>query len=359
MNTNIQNLIKSFSPEKRKEIQDYVINNMSAEIRAATLHGSVTPDMQQDLEKIIIQYLEVHYPDDIKHTITQAKDEVEEQINDLVSKQLDLMASQPVEDISQNQNAVEAVVPVQEEPVVEEKQYNGFLINMGAKTRPMATVIPPQQTQTAQVVSPTQQITTPPVIQHTQVQAEVTQPQQPVPVAAPAPIPVVQQEQVDLYDSNDDENILGENTGYEQKHDRDNRIFGIQRKIYKLLALTDDDTSESYFRIVMVISGIMIFLGMWNLFNDFTTISSMKAFYYEKNGIYMRQLADFCQTSMSNIRQFQMCISDRQAELILNRRIDAVKDFLVIAAGFVILFISYFLKLNYRGRDAYLNREDY
>ncbi|WP_180099775.1 hypothetical protein [Acinetobacter sp. YH12153] len=349
MNANIQNLIRSFSPEKRKEIQDYVVQNMSAEIREATLHGSVSPQMQNELEGIIIKYLELHYPDDIKHTITQAQNEVEEQIGNLVNKQLDFMATQPVEETPQENNAVEEVAPVPEEAKT------SFLFNMGAKPRTYAQVIPPEQLQTIEAAKTAQEPVAPSAAHVNVEPAPVAQIQTPVP--APTPVAAKQAEDDLVYA--DDENLLGENTGYHQRHDHEDRFFGMQLKIYKLLALTDDESAESYFRIGMVIAAIMIFLGAWNLFNDFTTISSMQNYFYVKNPVYMRQLAEFCQTSMSNIKQFQDCVANRQADLILGRRLDAVKDFFVIAAGGVLFFIAYFLKLNYRGREAYLNREDY
>lgn len=346
MNSNIQNLIKSFSPEKRKEIQNYVLDNMSDEIRNATLHGSVTPNMQNELENIIIQYLELHYPDDIKHTISQSKNEVEEQINDLVSKQLDFMASQPIKESPQESIAVKAVEPIQEQPVANENTASSFLFNLGGKPRTYAQVIPPQQ--------PVQEQ---PQVAVAQTPVQEVQPQaSAAPVQAPAPVAQQQETNTEYFE---EENLLGENTGYNQRHDHENRLFGLQRRVYKLLALTDDETAESYFRIGMVIAAIMVFLGAWNLFNDFTTISSMQDYYYRKNSMYMRQLAEFCQSSMSNIKQFQGCVADRQSEVILGRRLDALKDFLVISCGGVFMFIAYFLKLNYRGRDAYLNREDY
>lgn len=341
MNTNIQNLIKSFSSEKRQEIQQYVIQNMNAEIREATLHGSVTPEIQKELEKIIIDYLNIHYPDDINHTLTQSKNEVEEQIGDLVNKQLDFIASQPVNNPPQNNAvAVEEVAPIQEQAST------NFLFNMGAKPRTYAQVIPPQQPQAVETTQATQEPVTSVPVQMNNSPAPV-----PTHVAAKQPEEETEYAQAD--------HILGENTGYNQSHDHENRIFGFQRRIYKFLALADDDSAESYFRIAMVIASIMIFLGAWNLFNDFTTISSMNDYYSTKNAVYMRQLAEFCQTSMSNIKQFQDCVADRQADLILSRRLDAVKDFFVIAVGGIFFFIAYFLKLNYRGRDAYLNREDY
>lgn len=367
MNTNIQNLIRSFSPEKRKEIQQYVIANMSDEIREATLHGSVTPEMQKELENFIIKYLEIHYPEDIKHTITQSKNEVEEQISNLVDKQLDLMAIQPVDE-PQTDNAKETP----EEQPVNEKQYGGFLFNMGGKVRStLATINPPLQAETPVPVQNEPVKNEPQATVAQTVQAPVTAPE----TSSPVQVEQTQQPQTVAQAPNsdnaylerveedgeyyDDTNLLGENTGFLQRHDHENRFFGLQRKIYNLLALTDDESAESYFKIVMVIGGIMVFLGAWNLFNDFTTISSMRDYYYTKNGIYMRQLAEFCQTSMSNIKQFQTCVTDRQAELILNRRLDAVKDFLVVISGFGVVFISYFLKLNYRGREAYLNREGF
>lgn len=336
---NIQNLIKSFSPEKRQEIQKYVLDNMSTEIREATLHGAVTPEMQNELEKIIIQFLEIHYPDDIRHTISVSKNEVEEKISNLVDKQLDFMANQPIEENPQVDIAGNNSKPSQEQLTASETTNTQVLFNMGHKPRQLAQVIPPQQHNQPQ---------------HQNEVAQVPVKSIPSQAIVPASGPV--SDQVEDYGG---ENLLGENTGYDQSHDHENRIFGFQRRIYKLLAITtDDETSESYFRIVMVIGGIMVFLGAWNLFNDMTTISSMKDYFQVKTPMYMRQLAEFCQTSMSNIKQFQVCIADRQADLILSRRIDAVKDFFVIACGAVVLFISYFLKLNYRGRDAYLDQQD-
>lgn len=340
MNANIQNLIRSFSPEKRKEIQAYVVENMSAEIREATLHGSVSSKMQNELEGIIIQYLELHYPEDIKHTITQAKNEVEEQVGDLVNKQLDFMATQT--------NAVDE----DEVALVPEQKAKGFLFNMGGTPRNHAQIIPPEQHQTIETAETAQKLVAPSADQVDIEPATMAQPelrQKPV---------VVKQEEDDL-EFSDGVGILGENTGYHQHHDHENRFFGTQLKVYKLLALVDDETAESYLRIGMVIAVIMIFLGAWNLFNDFTTISSMKNYFQIKNPLYMRQLAEFCQTSMSSIKQFQDCVAIRQADLISSRRIDAVKDFFVIASGGGLFFITYFLKLNYRGREAYLNREGY
>ena len=347
MNANIQNLIRSFSPEKRKEIQAYVVENMSAEIREATLHGSVSSKMQNELEGIIIQYLELHYPEDIKHTIAQAQNEVEEQIGDLVNKQIDFMATQT--------NAVD------EDEVAPgpEQKAKGFLFNMGGKPRNHAQIIPPEQHQTIETAETAQKLVAPSA---DQVDIEPAMAQhEPATMAQPElrqkPV-VVKQEEDDL-EFSDGVGVLGENTGYHQHHDHETRFFGTQLKVYKLLALVDDETAESYLRIVMVIAVIMIFLGAWNLFNDFTTISSMKNYFQTKNPVYMRQLAEFCQTSMSSIKQFQDCVANRQADLISGRRIDAAKDFFVVMSGGVLFFITYFLKLNYRGREAYLNREGY
>ena len=339
MNAYIQNLIRSFSPEKRKEIQAYVVENMSAEIREATLHGSVSSKMQNELEGIIIQYLELHYPEDIKHTITQAQNEVEEQIGDLVNKQLDFMATQT--------NAVDE----DEVAPVPEQKAKGFLFNMGGKPRSHAQIIPPEQHQTVETAETAQKLVAPSADQVDIEPATMAKPE-------PAQKPVVVKQEEDDLEFSDGVGVLGENTGYHQHHDHETRFFGTQLKIYKLLALVDDETAESYLRIGLVIAVVMIFLGAWNLFNDFTTISSMKNYFQIKNPLYMRQLAEFCQTSMSSIKQFQDCVANRQADLISGRRIDAVKDFFVVASGGVLFFITYFLKLNYRGREAYLNREE-
>lgn len=338
MNANIQNLIRSFSPDKRKEIQAYVVENMSAEIREATLHGSVSSKMQNELEGIIIQYLELHYPEDIKHTITQAQNEVEEQVGNLVNKQLDFMATQT--------NAVDEVAPVPEQKA------KGFPFNMGGKPRNHAQIIPPEQHQTVETAETAQKLVAPSADRMDIEPATMAQPE-------PGQKPVVVKQEEDDLEFSDGVGILGENTGYHQHHDHETRFFGTQLKVYKLLALVDDETAESYLRIGMVIAVVMIFLGAWNLFNDFTTISSMKNYFQIKNPLYMRQLAEFCQTSMSSIKQFQDCVANRQADLISGRRIDAVKDFFVVASGGVLFFFTYFLKLNYRGREAYLNREEY
>lgn len=335
MNTNIQVLIKSFSPEKRKEIQQYVLDNMDAEIRNATIHGSVTPKMENELEKIIIKYLQDHYPDDINYTLKLSQNEVEEKIQNLVENQLNLMASTPVEEQTSKTESAEVVNTPVHVPGTHNDE--NFIFSMNTKPRQFAQVIPPEQNMETLVEKSMAQGRD----QHT-IQAN--------------PSNSLQEQEIDQeVDQNEHNLLLGENTGYHQHHDHDNRFFGLQRRVYKLLSYTDDETAESYFRIVVIVGSIMVFLGAWNLFNDFSTISSMQNYYSEKTPIWMRQLAAFCQSNMSI---FQQCVADRQASLIKARRIEAFNNFLIITCGGCIVFIAYFLKLNYRGRDSYREQED-
>lgn len=331
MNTNIQTLIKSFSPEKRAEIQAYVVKNMTAEIQDATVHGSVTEAMQNELEKLIIDYLEIHYPDDIKHTLNVAKKDVEDQLNDLVNKQLDFLATSPVMD---ELPANESIHDENAQQLNHDSIPDSIVNNMGTKAR---THKVPDEGSLKQ----------PEVRMETNEQVSLT-------MDTTRNQTVVDEQ----HKPTNDDDFLSENTSYTQRHDRENRFLGFQGKVYKLLSYTDDETAESYFRIVMIVGAIMVFLGAWNLFNDLTTISSMQNYFHLKTPVYMKQLADFCQTSMSNIQAFQQCVHDRQSSLILSRRMDGFKDFLIALFGGFLIFITYFLKLNYRGRDSYRDEEE-
>jgi hypothetical protein len=150
---------------------------------------------------------------------------------------------------------------------------------------------------------------------------------------------------------------LGENTGYEQVHDYEARFLGLQYKLYRFLSKFDDDDTESYLRIILVVATIGMVLGFWNLVSDYSTSNSMQEYYRQKNSIYMLHLADYCQYTMSKVDLFKQCIFDRQAALISERKFGMIKHFFIGSFSVVVFFIVYFLKLNYRGRDAYQDKD--
>lgn len=262
MNQNIQRLIQSLSPQALKQLNEYVVDNMSEEIRQASIHGTVNAEMQNQLDELIIKYLEKNYPDDLKHTIDISEQEVREKIGNLVDNSLKNILNES----------------------------------------------------TAPIVKPENTIT-----------------------------------QEDTY--------LGENTGYDQVHDTEERFFGLQYKLYLFLSKFDDDDTESYIRILLVITVIGMVLGFWNLFSDYSTANSMQEYYKHKNSVYMLHLADYCQHTMSKVEIFKQCVSNRQVDLIHERRIGMIKHLMIGIISLISFSIIYFLKLNYRGRDAYLNRD--
>ncbi|HFG7030428.1 TPA: hypothetical protein ACGIK9_002913 [Acinetobacter baumannii] len=158
-------------------------------------------------------------------------------------------------------------------------------------------------------------------------------------------------------ESNLDTNeYLGRNDDYEQVHDRTDRFFGLQEYLYKFLSKFEDDLTASYFRIVMVVIGIGVAFAIMHFYSETTGINHMNEYFQSKNQIYMQKIADFCTSQkLGTIQAFQSCVVDRQNELLKVRQIARVWDAVYIFGGLIILGIVYFLKLNYRGRDEYID----
>lgn len=328
MNQNIQCLIKSLSPEKLQEINQYVVTNMSDEIRQASTHGTLSETMQNDLDNLIIKYLKENYPDDIEHTIKISEVEAREKIENMVTNSILKMKNTPIEedDHVQPEHNTGRVVNVSSPNVNLERQQSFLMSNSQTENAVTEQISPPGIKGEQQTIE----------VHHTQAVAVNNVENNP----------------------NNQFQILGVNNGYEQLHDSEQRFFGMQYSIYLFLAKFEDDDIESYFKILLVVASIGMILGFWNAFSDISSTNAIQEFYKHKNSVYMLNLADFCQHTMSKVELFQQCVANRQTDLVSDRRASMFKNFLIGLFSLITLFIVYFLKLNYRGRDAYINREN-
>lgn len=320
MNQNIQRLIQSLSPEKLKEINDYVIANMSNEIRQASMYGNLNESMQNDLDNLIIKFLKENYPEDMDHTLKVSEGEVRRKVEDMVANSILQMKNTPLDDHDgQEQTSEDEAQDQVQQPV----------FNMGGN----------HSTVTTQKANVNQTTAQPQVVEN--------------------PIDqTVEDSNSDVMSKNPNQDVLGVNNSYDQLHDNEQRFFGLQSKLYRFLAKFEDEDVESYIRIVLVVATIGMVLGFWSVYSDISTAKALQEFYKHKNSVYMLNLADYCQHTTSQVELFKKCVAARQADVISDRRWGVFKNLLVGIFSLVVFFIVYFLKLNYRGRDAYLEKEN-